>query len=236
MTPANVFSSSRLPESGKEPTSHVWLQKTPAKWNLSKYAKKCSNVTPLWRIIGKSTNQTLSNGISRWWEVNTENSLFLSPTRAWSGPKLYPHRPDQQRWRIQTLCRHQGEREGERERGIEGVLMTQKLMLTCNDTLWAGRNHGGQINFQLQRRSRACRSPHLERLVTGSRITIHSFTSPYLQKYSFRPSGEQNRKMKRQYMTFTRIDNFTGRGFGFWFNFFTLLRFPAPKLMHLSKT
>lgn len=29
---------------------------------------------------------------------------------------------------------------------------------------------------------------HLERLVTGSLITIHSFTSPYLQKYSFRPS------------------------------------------------
>lgn len=37
----------------------------------------------------------------------------------------------------------------------------------------------GQIDFQL---------PHLERLVTGSRITIHSFTSPYLQKYSFSPS------------------------------------------------
>lgn len=29
---------------------------------------------------------------------------------------------------------------------------------------------------------------YLDRLVTGSRITIHSFTSPNLQKYSFRPS------------------------------------------------
>lgn len=30
---------------------------------------------------------------------------------------------------------------------------------------------------------------YLDRLVTGSRITMHSFTSPNLQKYSFKPSG-----------------------------------------------
>lgn len=29
---------------------------------------------------------------------------------------------------------------------------------------------------------------YLDRLVTGSRITMHSFTSPNLQKYSFKPS------------------------------------------------
>lgn len=39
--------------------------------------------------------------------------------------------------------------------------------------------------------------PHLERLVTGSRITIHSFTSPYLQKYSFKPSEKRNRVGRR---------------------------------------
>lgn len=44
----------------------------------------------------------------------------------------------------------------------------------------AGRNHG-------------VTRPHLERLVTGSRITMHSFTSPYLQKYSFRPSEEEQK-------------------------------------------
>lgn len=82
--------------------------KTLASGNLSENIKKCGIHTPLSRIIRKSANQTLSKGISRWEEVNTENSLFWSPTRAWFGPKLYPRRPDQQRWRIQTLCRHQG--------------------------------------------------------------------------------------------------------------------------------
>lgn len=32
--------------------------------------------------------------------------------------------------------------------------------------------------------------PYLDRLVTGSRITMHSFTSPNLQKYSFKPSAK----------------------------------------------
>lgn len=40
--------------------------------------------------------------------------------------------------------------------------------------------------------------PHLERLVTGSRITIHSFTSPYLQKYSFSPSVRHNKVERRR--------------------------------------
>lgn len=38
--------------------------------------------------------------------------------------------------------------------------------------------------------------PYLDLFVTGSRITIHSFTSPNLQKYSFKPSV----KKKAQYM------------------------------------
>jgi len=38
--------------------------------------------------------------------------------------------------------------------------------------------------------------PHLDRFVTGSRITIHSFTSPNLQKYSFSPSGERKNLQK----------------------------------------
>lgn len=33
---------------------------------------------------------------------------------------------------------------------------------------------------------------YLDRLVTGSRITMHSFTSPNLQKYSLKPSAEDN--------------------------------------------
>lgn len=45
---------------------------------------------------------------------------------------------------------------------------------------------------------------HLERLVTGSRITIHSFTSPYLQKYSFRPSGKDS-KVERRYVNWRTI-------------------------------
>lgn len=97
-------------------SAHIWgvAADTDTVWEKHQHGgtsvniRKCSNVTPLKRIIGKSTNQTLSNGISRWWEVNTENSLFWSPTRVWFGPKLYPRQPDQQRWRIQTLCRHQG--------------------------------------------------------------------------------------------------------------------------------
>ena len=36
---------------------------------------------------------------------------------------------------------------------------------------------------------RGARLSHLDRLVAGSRITIHSFTSPNLQKYSFKPSA-----------------------------------------------
>ena len=89
-------------------------------------------------------------------------------------------------------------RERRRMEGGGGVLMTQKLMLTCNDTLWAGRNHTGQINFQLRPEKPGSQFPHLERLVTGSRITIHSFTSPYLQKYSFKPSEGRN-KMERRH-------------------------------------
>lgn len=40
------------------------------------------------------------------------------------------------------------------------------------------------------------RQAHLERLVTGSRITMHSFTSPYLQKYSFRPSEAEEQQVQ----------------------------------------
>lgn len=36
--------------------------------------------------------------------------------------------------------------------------------------------------------------PYLDRLVTGSRMTMHSFTSPNLQKYSFKPSAKQGDK------------------------------------------
>lgn len=45
-------------------------------------------------------------------------------------------------------------------------------------------------------RVRQAPQPHLERLVTGSRITMHSFTSPYLQKYSFRPSEAQEQQVQ----------------------------------------
>lgn len=37
---------------------------------------------------------------------------------------------------------------------------------------------------------------YLDRLVTGSRITMHSFTSPNLQKYSLKPSAEDNEDSK----------------------------------------
>lgn len=101
-------------------SAHIWgvAADTDTVWEKHQHGGtsvnilKCSNVTPLRRIIGKSTNQTLSNGISWWWEVNTENSLFWSPTRAWFGPKLYPRQPDQQRWRIRTLCGYQGRGDG----------------------------------------------------------------------------------------------------------------------------
>lgn len=36
---------------------------------------------------------------------------------------------------------------------------------------------------------------YLDRLVTGSRITMHSFTSPNLQKYSFKPSAKTGGEM-----------------------------------------
>lgn len=45
-------------------------------------------------------------------------------------------------------------------------------------------------------RVRRAPQPHLERLVTGSRITMHSFTSPYLQKYSFRPSEAEEQQVQ----------------------------------------
>lgn len=101
-------------------SAHIWgvAADTDTVWEKHQHGGllvntlKCSYVTPLSRIIGKSTNQTLSNGISWWWEVNTENSLFWSPARVWFGPKLYPRQPDQQRWRIRTLCGHQGRGEG----------------------------------------------------------------------------------------------------------------------------
>lgn len=50
--------------------------------------------------------------------------------------------------------------------------------------------------------------PHLERLVTGSRITMHSFTSPYLQKYSFRPSGKQKQKSGMKIIIMSKVIKF----------------------------
>lgn len=77
--------------------------------------------------------------------------------------------------------------EGINERRAEGDVLWY-------DMLWALRNRGAQINFQAAAQEPSLtgsRLPHLERLVTGSLITIHSFTSPYLQKYSFNPSETQ---------------------------------------------
>ncbi len=113
-------------------------------------------------------------------------------------------------------------------------------MLTCNETLWARRNHGGQINFQP-----GSQLPHLERLVTGSRITIHSFTSPYLQKYSFNPSGRHNKVERRRCYSVNQEVNKKWQLFNRNLARSSgcresnsppppLLRFPSPGFMHFS--
>lgn len=170
----------------------------------------------------------MSNGIIRWWEVNTENSLFWSPTRAWFEPKLYPRQPDRQRWRIRTLCGHQGGgRWGVKEREREGI----------TDTCWYDTLRGARKSQKFRQTSKLREQlPHLERLVTGSRITIHSFTSPYLQKYSFRPSGNQTRQDRRhrkqvvnKYFNIKKLtkgDGIGGRGV------ICLLRFVSSNFLH----
>jgi len=85
------------------------------------------------------------------------------------------------------------------------------------------------------------RLPHLERLVTGSRITIHSFTSPYLQKYSFRPSGKQNKTERKLIHTvdihevkeeYVRNGNFSG--FDYTAEIFQV-KVPPNLLLNVSK-
>ena len=118
------------------------------------------------------------------------NLLFLNPTRVWFGPKLYPHQPGQHKWQIQTLCKR-----------------NTKICNNCISGCWhlirislysSVRAVGLSLSAASQRDFLAlhrARLPHLERLVTGSRITMHSFTSPYLQKYSFRPSENKDKEI-----------------------------------------
>lgn len=72
-------------------------------------------------------------------------------------------------------------------------------------SLWGCKTDLRKINKQMAAvcRERSCdralmsaRLPHLDLFVTGSRITIHSFTSPNLQKYSFSPSVEKGKQRK----------------------------------------
>lgn len=115
--------------------------------------------------------------------------------------------------------------EGERER--EGI----------TDTCWYDTLRGARKSQKFRQTSKLREQlPHLERLVTGSRITIHSFTSPYLQKYSFRPSGNQTRQDRRhrkqvvnKYFNIKKLtkgDGIGGRGV------ICLLRFVSSNFLH----
>ena len=116
--------------------------------------------------------------------ISTVHSPFWSPTRVCSEPKPSPRRLGLCTLRTQTPWDqvHGDEGGGEKEASLSRNKIRQKKKKTTQKKSYNSPGKG---------KVRADTPPsYLDRLVTGSRITRHSFTSPNLQKYSFKPSAK----------------------------------------------
>lgn len=122
------------------------------------------------------------------------DSPFWSPTRVCFAPEPFPHQPDLRMLQTQTPCM-----KGEKEKRGKPINSQQQLPTQAWESSMRhpviGRR-GAHASFSPTHPPFA--SSYLDRLVTGSRITMHSFTSPNLPKYSLNPSAKQRQKQRGQ--------------------------------------